>query len=172
MRCMSNEKIIRFISSKIVDTKVAILHCHSNNVLKVPNTVINTLQVDDTGNIWFYIKRPIQLIHQFEQEFPVALHYFKKGNGYSLNIMGKAHLVTEPDEILICEDLAIPFQQNDLKDHVLVKVKIMKADYQNYRQPTANLLQQLKDGVRSYFNWIKPPIKSFNLVKKQKMMYG
>lgn len=137
---MDNEKILQFIAEKIEDTRVAIFYCHSKSILKIQNTVINTYKVDDTGTISFFINRPRQLVSQFEQEFPAGLNYFKKGKGYFLKIEGKARIINDPEE-LACETYLSPDELNSaLTTHILLKVKIQKAEFYDNRFEATNLL--------------------------------
>lgn len=126
---MENEKALHFISEKIQDIKVAIFYCHSNCPLRINNTIINTYSVDDNGYISFFIKRPPQLISQFEQEFPVELNYFKKGKDYFMNIFGKARIVNDPEELAYQTDLSAEEINNALTTMVLIRVKILKVDF-------------------------------------------
>lgn len=124
-----DDKALQFIAEKIEDINVAIFHCHSNSPLKINNTIINTFGVDDCGNITFFIKRPQQLISEFDREFPVELNYFKKGKNYFMNIFGKARIIYDPEELAYQTDLNTEETNAALTTHVLIKVQILKVDF-------------------------------------------
>ena len=126
---MDNEKVLHFIAEKIEDIKIAIFYCHSNCPLKINNNIIRNSRVDSAGYITFFINRPQQLISQFEQEFPAALNYFTKGKNYFLNIFGKARIINDPEELAYETDLSGEEINLALTTHVLIKVKILKADF-------------------------------------------
>jgi hypothetical protein len=123
---MNTNNHLGFITGKIEELGTAVLHSHSNSVLNIKSTVVNTRQVDENGNIWFTIRKPQQEINQFEKQFPVALNYYKKGTAFFLNIFGVARIVSDPEE-LVCARLnnEIDVEENE----VLMCVKILNANY-------------------------------------------
>ncbi len=96
---MFNDKNLTFIKEKIQDLGIALFHCHSKSLLTIPTTVIQTHSVDKNGDILFFINRPKQHINEFDQEFLVGLNYLKKGKNYFINILGKARIVKDPEEL-------------------------------------------------------------------------
>lgn len=125
---MAANQQLQFLREKIEEINSAILFNLSDSVLKFPTTIVSTLKVDDYGYVWFCVKKPKQNLKEFENEFPVRLDYFKKGSECFLQVMGKAWVVTDPEELNSFSGL---FDTGSMdKDSVLVKVKMMKADYQ------------------------------------------
>ena len=125
---MNTDKHLQFIASKIVDLNVALFTCQANSLLRLPNSIVYTHKVDEDGNIFMFMPRPKQLISQFEKEFPVGLNYFKKGKSHFLNIYGKARIINDPEE-LNSYDLTFEEINQALNTDMLIKVKILKADY-------------------------------------------
>lgn len=158
---MKSDKNLQFITKRILDTKVALFHCYTDSLLKIPASVINTFSVDDDGCIWFSISRPQQLVSQFDKEFPVGLNYFKKGNNYSMNILGKATIVNDPDDLMVLNRSAEEI--NDaLNNRLLVCVKILKVDYFDHDQERKNnLLQRIKTFIYGILDWAEPSGRSF-----------
>ena len=149
---MAANQQLQFLQEKIKEINTAILFNLSDSVLKFPTTIVSTLKVDDYGYVWFFVKKPKQDIREFETEFPVRLDYFKKGKECFLQVMGKAWVVTDPEELTnfaLCEDL----QQSMADDTVLVKVKMMKADYQETSSRTSNTWWGQAFG--SIFTWFR-----------------
>jgi hypothetical protein len=85
---MNTSNQLGFITSKIEELETAVLHSHCNSVLNIRSAIVKTRQVDETGNIWFTIARPLQEINQFEKQFPVALNYYKKESNFFMNVFG------------------------------------------------------------------------------------
>lgn len=135
---MAPNQQLQFLREKIQEIKSAILFNLSDSVLKFPTTIVSTVKTDDFGYLYFFVRKPKQDIREFEKEFPVRLDYFKKGKECFLQIMGKAWVVTDPEEITsfisLNEDVANEFSE----DMVLVKVKMMKADYQEKSSRVGN----------------------------------
>ena len=149
---MVTNKKLGYITQKIVETKVAILSCYTSGLLKIPNNIINTIHVDDKGQIWFFVGRPMQLISQFEPEFAVTLNYFKKGLGYYMNILGNGKLITDIDEIS-----SIPFLHENEKmeaiaNNVLMCVKILNVEY---HMSASSVGTGLWNKVKSHFAGIQ-----------------
>lgn len=136
---MVNEKILHFIAEKIEDINLAILYCHSNSPLKIHNTIIHTLHVDENGHVSFFIIRPKQSISHFEQEFPAGLNYFKKGKSCFLNIFGKARIINDPEELAYQTNLTNKEINRALTTHILIKVKILKVDFYDNNYERKNL---------------------------------
>lgn len=125
---MAANQQLQFLREKIEEINSAILFNLSDSVLKFPTTIVSTLKVDDYGYVWFCVKKPKQNLKEFENEFPVRLDYFKKGSEYFLQVMGKAWVVTDPEEL---NSFAGLFDTGSIdRESVLIKVKMMKADYQ------------------------------------------
>lgn len=126
---MLPEKQISFLKEKIQDIRSALFCNMSNSVLKMPTTIISTLKVDEIGQIWFFIPRPLQFIHEFDREFPVRLDYFRKGRDFFMRILGKAFIVSDPEEINSLLTLSPEEKDMAYDKLVLIKVQMQAADY-------------------------------------------
>src|SRR5215218_2235919 len=135
---MTANQQLQFLQEKIKEINTAIFFNLSDAVLKFPTTLVSTLKVDDYGYVWFFVKKPKQNINQFETEFPVRLDYFKKGTEYFLQIMGKAWVITDPEELNLFVSVTDAVKGQDVEDCVLVKVKMMKADFQQTQSRNSN----------------------------------
>ena len=120
---------LNFLQEKIQQIGSAIFFNLSDSVLKLPTSVITSLKVDDYGYVWFFIKKPNQQLQEFEQEFPVRLDFFKKGVDYFLQVSGKGWVVSDPEELNTFTALFNDADPAVVKDMVLVKVKMLKAEY-------------------------------------------
>ncbi|WP_207491965.1 hypothetical protein [Aridibaculum aurantiacum] len=169
---MSANKNLQFIASKILDTEVALFHCLTNSILRVPNTVIKTLKVDDEGHIYFFVARPQQLISEFDQEFPVSLNYFKKGKSYTLQIFGTARMLTNAEEITEEIKLSSEEVSNALCTQLLIKVKIRQVEFCDLAARRQNMFQRLKASVLTFLHWAQPMERQYNFSAGSRVNYG
>lgn len=126
---MATHQQLSFLQHKIQEIGSAIFFNLSDNVLKLPTSVVSTLKVDDFGLIWFFVQKPRQNITEFEADFPVRLDFFKKGTNSFLQVTGKGWVVTDPEEKNALDIMPEEARQLAMKDLVLVKVKMLKAEY-------------------------------------------
>jgi len=121
---------LSFIQGKIEALQNALFFPISDSLLKMPTCVVHTLRVDDVGQIWFTIPRPTQFIYTFDNAFGAKLDFTKKDKEFYMRVLGKAYIVTDPEEINSISFLTEENQQK-IRDNetVLIKVKITHADY-------------------------------------------
>ncbi|MHA4806710.1 pyridoxamine 5'-phosphate oxidase family protein [Flavitalea flava] len=124
---MEHSSDLRFLQEKIQDIRSALFFSQNTSLLRISTSIVSVLKVDDLGQMWFFVPRPRQALHEFDKEFPVKLEFFRKGRNFFLHISGKAYIVNDPEEInsLMDEDLRGLATGN----RVLIKVKMGKADY-------------------------------------------
>ncbi len=91
--------------------------------------LVETIKVDDFGFVWFYIQKPKQHLREFDKEFPVRMDFFKKGISYFLQVEGRAWMVNDPEEINTLHALSDEEIMKGMDNMVLVKVKMLKAEY-------------------------------------------
>lgn len=159
---MNADKHLQFIIGKIEEIGVALFQCHVNSILKIPTNVINTLRVDEEGNIFIFMNRPQQQLSQFEREFPVSLNYFKKGKNYFVNVFGKARIIYDPEELYSFK-LSAEEMNMALHSEMLIKVKIYKADY--YEKDTVkrdSVLLKIKSFVYSLLALVDQEERSYD----------
>lgn len=125
---MVNTLHSNFLREKIEDIRSALFFSKSESVLRLPNSLVSALQVDEIGNIWLLAPRPKQQLREFEQRFPVQLNFYQKGKDFYLNVAGNARIILEPSEMdeMLNE---LQAQKNILKKWILLKVEITDADY-------------------------------------------
>jgi hypothetical protein len=127
-----------FVQQKIEEIGTAIFFNLSDSVLKFPTTIVSTLKVDDFGFVWLLVQKPKQSLREFEEGFPVRLDFYKKGKNYFLQVSGKAWVVTDPEEINALSLFQEDITQKMNAEMVLVKVKMLKADYHETQTSTRN----------------------------------
>ena len=142
-----------FLQAKIEELQQALFFSSGNSLLKIPVHIVNTLNADELGQIWFVVPHPQQAIQEFDKEFPAKLDFFKKGKSFYLKILGKAFIVTDPEELNTLYSIPEEIKQKTRsKEVVLLKVKIQYADYfetavSNY----SNSLAKIKDRLYKWF---------------------
>lgn len=146
---MNTNNQIGFILKKIQFLQTAILHCHTNSVLKLPTSVVQTLYTDDVGCVWLSVGKPTQYIHEFDRSFNVQLNYYKKNSPFYLNTSGIARVVTDPEELnLLPENLKAVYDAQKL----LICVRITEANYfENQRNTEKNIYQKCRQTITSLF---------------------
>ena len=125
----TNQQHLGFIQEKIREIGSAIFYNQSDSLLKLPTSIVSTLCVDDFGYVWFFVQTPRQTLMEFETEFPARMDFFKKGKGYFLQVSGKGWVVSDPEEMNTLESIPESMKELALQNMLLVKVKIMKAEY-------------------------------------------
>jgi hypothetical protein len=149
MKSMHN---IGFLQQRIQEIGSALFYSLSSAVLKFPTTIVNTLKVDEFGNIWFFINRPEQQLTEFDWEFPAKMQFYRKGKSYFLQIAGKACIVNDPEEVNSLQGLPEDARMKAFHEMVLIKLKINVVQYHEYcdAQPKQSIWQKL-------YNWLFAP---------------
>jgi hypothetical protein len=117
---------LHFLKEKISDIKVALFRSELNPELQLPNNIIQTLNVEDDGTVWFFTSCNGNHVKNIDTPFYAYLSYQKKGSGCRLQVSGKASIVKNDDEgILSMHD----YSKGSYGRLVLVKMKIMQAEF-------------------------------------------
>jgi hypothetical protein len=141
---MLTENQLNFLREKIEELRSALFFNTSDAVLKLPSCVINTLQVDEAGQLWFFVNRPGQYLHEFDKEFPARLNFFRKGKQFFLNLTGKAFIISDPEELNQVISVDDEVKQKAMAQMVLIKFKITNAEYDERVMPGKGLVQKLR----------------------------
>ena len=142
------------IRQKIEGLKTAIMYSTSNDILKLPTHIVHTLKVDDEGYLWFIVPKPRQAITAFEQRFPVALQYFKKGSPDVINVSGSAEIVTQ-QSIIDNIDFMTEERKNELlEQHIFLRVKMLQVELDELEINRKSFWQNIK---QSLLELVAPP---------------
>lgn len=138
-----------FLRDRIQNIGSAIFFNLSDSLLKIPTTLISNLNVDTEGNVWFWARRPNRNVQELETDFPVRLDFFKKGADYFLQVSGKGFVVSNE---AICQTVAATLGQPEADDAILVRVKMLKAEYfETATKPTTSWWQNTVQAVSNWF---------------------
>ncbi|HTQ66736.1 MAG TPA: pyridoxamine 5'-phosphate oxidase family protein [Puia sp.] len=149
---MVSQLPVKFLQQKIKQLQTALFFTDSDAVLKIPTHVITAAEMDESGQIWFFIPRPAQHIDAFDQDFPVKLDFFKKGKDFYLKIQGIASFITNKEEL---KEIVSAETSKKIEDRKLVaiRVKIRNADYfENMPKPAS--VNWIITGKNHLYNWL------------------
>lgn len=150
---MPSNQQLDFLKEKIQDLQSAIFFNLSDSVLKFPTALVNALQVDDFGYVWFWVQKPRQSVREFEAGFPVRLDFYRKGKHFFLQVTGNATIVADPEEInaIVAEtETSGAFKNAGM---VLMKVKMLRAEY--HETQTEHKNSWWHNAVNSFVAWFR-----------------
>lgn len=141
---MLTENQLNFFREKIQELRSALFFNTSNAVLKLPPCIITTLKVDEAGQVWFFVGRPGQYLHEFDREFPAKLNFFRKGKPFFLNLTGKAFIVSDPEELNELISVDDDVKKKAMANMVLIKFKITNVLYDERPARAQSIAQKLR----------------------------
>ncbi len=89
---MNHDFNLRLIREKIYETHSAIMYNLSNDIVRLPNNIVNVVEVDDDGQLWFLCDKPSYHPDQYPEVFPVRLHFYRKGKPFHIEVSGPAEI--------------------------------------------------------------------------------
>ncbi len=155
MSAATQNQQLNFLQEKIQQIGSAIFFNQSDSVLKLPTSLVNTIKVDDYGYVWFFVKKPHQNIQEFDNGFPARMDFFRKGVDYFLQVSGKGWVVTDPEEVSAFFELNEDLDSGLMKEMVLVKVKMIKAEY--FETQARLKATWWKNTVNHFSAWFRNP---------------
>src|ERR1043166_5688908 len=93
MEKITNENNFHLVLEKVYELHSALMYCLSNELIKVPNSIVKELNISPEGHLWFQCQVPAQLTDQYEQSFPVSLRFFRKGHSHFVTVSGNATII-------------------------------------------------------------------------------
>ena len=132
---MNTDNNLDFIRQKIDIVKSAIMYSMSNDLIKLPNSIVNAVKVDDEGQLWFVCSRPALGMDYCSTSFPARLHFYRKGTFFHLEVSGRAEIVStdyvsdgKSDQLLIRMDMSsVEYTEPTVKPKAAVDVWMEKA---------------------------------------------
>src|SRR5690349_15820961 len=86
------------LDQKIKTLGTAIFSNDSRNLLKFPTCLINVLDADKIGNVWFIVRKPYDDISDFDEIFPAGLQLYNRKFNYHIDLIGKATIIADYKE--------------------------------------------------------------------------
>jgi general stress protein 26 len=140
---------LSFLQEKIKDIKIALFKSEMNSELQLPNNIIQTLKVEEDGHVWFFTSCNGDYAKNIDRSFYAYLDYYKKGTECRLQLSGKAVIVDDEDESFLTMS---NYSKSTASRLVLVKMKIMQAEYFENRQiPSITWKDKLKEAFNHFF---------------------
>jgi hypothetical protein len=143
-----------FLQEKIKNLGSAIFFNQSEAVLKLCTSIVRIIHVDEYGFIWFFVQKPQQQLNEFEKEFPVKLDFFRKGLDYSLQVIGKGCIVSDPEELMLVTSNIDETKIFNAEKMILIKVKMTRADY--FENISGHKSSWLQNALNLLQSWIFP----------------
>lgn len=151
---------IPFLQDRIQGIGSALFYNLSGGVLKFPTTIVSIITVDELANIWFFTNRPEQQLNEFDREFPAHMQFYRKGKGYYLQIIGKAYIINDPEELNSLIGFSEEVKEKAFKEMVLIKFKIGSAKYYTF-QPKFIYKHNVFGWLNRFYNWFfKEPART------------
>jgi hypothetical protein len=158
-----NQNNLVFLQERIQDLRSALFYNTSNSVLRLPTCIVQAMKVDEAGQVWFFVNRPEQYLHEFDREFPARLNFFRKGKGFYLQITGKAFIVNDPEELNDVINGADEVRKKAISHLVLIKFKITHAEYYERPQQNNSMLQKVKTSFSKWIFGERPAFRPYSL---------
>lgn len=86
-----------FLQKKLGQVKNAVMYNMNNEIVKLPNDVVQFVRMDNEGLLWFSIRRPKYWVTLYDTCFPVRLCFYQKGLDYYIEASGVA-IMADMDE--------------------------------------------------------------------------
>jgi hypothetical protein len=142
------------LQEKIKNLGSAIFFNQSEAVLKLQTSIVRIIHVDEYGYIWFFVQKPQQQLNEFEKEFPIKLDFFRKGLDYSLQVIGKGCIVSDPEELMVVTTNIDETKRFNPEKMILIKVKMTRADY--FENISGHKSSWLQNALNLLQSWIFP----------------
>ncbi len=122
---------LQFIKARINEIKSALFHSEGTPFARFSTSIIRCLEVDDQGNIWFFLNDDGYCCPDEFKRFPASLSFYRKGKPFFIRIQGLAEVVSS--EVVVENFVGYPAHYAlALEKLKLLKVKIEEADYQEW----------------------------------------
>jgi general stress protein 26 len=135
---MFSDNQIQFFQEKISEVKNAVFYNLSECILRLPNSIISEVMVDEVGQVWFFMNRPRQCIQEFDKEFFAKLSFLQKGKDFFITVEGKAQMVTDPEDINSLLDFSEEKKERARSQQLLIKLKASHIEYAEKEHKSVN----------------------------------
>ncbi len=144
---MTTDINLRFISEKIRELRTAVMYSMCNSLVKLPNDIVTAVKVDEEGQLWFLSHLPYQLLTECEKEFPVRLHFFRKGRNFFVEVSGKATIIKK-----INTDNSFESQDSTVPKALLIKMAMSNIEY--VEPHTVSLKPKWQELAQKTYQWM------------------
>ena len=136
---MTSDRNLQFIKEKITAVKSAIMYSMSNDLIKIPNSIVTAVDVDDEGHLWFVCTPPALGLEYCSNSFPARLHFYRKGTTFHIAVSGKAEIVNAA------------YEDMDRKGLLLMRMDMANIEY---TEPTLNSKSPVDLWIEKAYDWV------------------
>jgi hypothetical protein len=142
---------LQFIREKIYEIKSAVMYSMSNELVRIPNSIVTVLKVDDEAQIWFLCTPPTFRIEECECVFPARLHFYRKGKFFHIEVSGRA--------VIMNKEYNSPDSDEQKGKPVLIKMSMRDIEYTvvNEKRPKNRVELMLENGYKWLLRTIALP---------------
>jgi hypothetical protein len=124
---------LSFLQLKINAIGTALFFCGKHAPLPFSGYVVTALKMDETGCIWFFVRRgPYENI-VFETPFAAELAFYRKGYPYVVKIEGSATVEYPENKVQHLLGTSLCLNDSVMDSVMLIKVKMENACYKELR---------------------------------------
>jgi general stress protein 26 len=138
---MDKDNNLEFIREKIYEIKSAVMYSMSNSLVKIPNSIITVVKVDNEGQLWFLCNPPSWQVDECEGVFPARLHFYRKGKFFHVEVSGKATIMSKEYDA---------YMEGGNRKPVLIKMSMQNIEYTvvNERRPKTKFEMILENSYK------------------------
>jgi general stress protein 26 len=118
---MTTDTNLQFIREKIYEIRHAVMYSMSNGLVRIPNSIVSVIKVDNDGQIWFLCTPPMQKVEECECVFPARLQFYKKGKFFRLEVSGKATVMNN--------EYSVDSTEEKKDKPILIKMSMTNIEY-------------------------------------------
>ncbi len=146
----NSDSNLMYLQSKMKDIGIALFKPEIDFDTNIPNNIIQLLDVEDDGHIWFYTsccKAPNALI---PEQFYGYLDFYKKGTDCRIRVNGIATVAKNDEDNLA---VAMPINSAEKNNNlILIRLKVMQAEiFENKPQQHVSFANRLKGAFQLFF---------------------
>jgi len=154
---MAVDTNLQFIREKIYEIKSAVMYSMSDDVVKLPNSIVSVVKVDDDGQLWFLCSPPLRRLEASECVFPARLHFYRKGKFFHIEVSGRATIINNE------------FRENQTVDKpLLIKMSMINIEYNavNEKKPKSKMELLFSDTYKWLLRTIAIPRNERSVLSK------
>ena len=154
---MAVDANLHFIREKIYEIKSAVMYSMSEGVVRLPNSIVSVVKVDDEGQLWFLCTPPARRLGASECVFPARLLFYRKGKSFHVEVSGRATIINNE------------FESNKTSDNpLLIKMDMTNVEYSSVaeRKPRGRFESMVTDTYKWLLRTIALPRQERSVLSK------
>ena len=92
---------MHLMGDKMEKLGTALFANYSSALMRFPTSLVRVTDRDDSGGIWFSLKKKYEDMSGFERAFPGELYFYNRQFNYRMEVEGWASIVRVEEEVLI-----------------------------------------------------------------------